>query len=223
MAVTGLPGRILAGAQDQQAVLNQTSPAGDYRLQPGDVIEVKFFYNPDLNERVEVGPDGKISLQLVNEIRAAGLTREELRTIIQQGYGKVLKVAEATVIIRTFIGQRIFVGGEVNSPGLFALEGEMNILQAIVRAGGLKNTARASEVILIRKGPGNAPLHSYWNVDKLFKGKGDKVVSLQPFDVVFVPKSKVTNVNLFIDQYIRQNVPLPLVLGFNFLSTGVTR
>jgi protein involved in polysaccharide export with SLBB domain len=196
--------------------------AGSYRLQPGDVIEIKFFYNPELNEKLEIGPDGEISLQLLNEIKAGGLTREQLRSTIQQGYSGVLKVPEVSVIVRSFVGQRVFVGGEVNAPGLFPLEGRTSILEAIVRAGGFTDRARRSTVLLIRKSPENRPICSTWDLERLLSGEqSGEVEVLRPFDVIFVPKSRIANINVFVDQYIRRVIPIHFAVGFSFLSNTI--
>ena len=84
----------------------------------GDQLEVKFFYNPELNEQVIVRPDGRISLQLANEIMVAGLTPLELTDLLKKKYSTEISKPEITIIVRTFTSQRVFVDGEVNRAGL---------------------------------------------------------------------------------------------------------
>ena len=82
----------------------QTSPylEQEYRIQVGDQLDIKFFYNAELNEQVTVRPDGRISLQLVREITTAGLTPAELTDLLTNKYAKELKKPEVTVIVRSF-------------------------------------------------------------------------------------------------------------------------
>jgi protein involved in polysaccharide export with SLBB domain len=88
-----------------------------YIIQPGDQLDIKFFYNPELNENVTVRPDGLISLQLVDEVHASGLTPAQLDDLLTQKYSRELKKPMVTVIMRSFTMQRVYVGGEVNRQG----------------------------------------------------------------------------------------------------------
>ena len=88
------------------------TPAAPYIILPGDQLDIKFFYNPELNESVTVRPDGKISLQLVDEVQAAGLQPAELDARLTEAYSLELKKPLVTVIVRSFKGQRIYVGGD---------------------------------------------------------------------------------------------------------------
>ena len=110
-----------------------------------------------------------------------------------------------TIMVKTFGGQRVYVGGEVGKPGVFELAHGMTALRAVMNAGGFLNTAKPEAVIVIRNGGGaDAPIPIRLNLEESIDGEttlGD--ISLQPFDVVFVPKSAIANVNLFVDQYIR--------------------
>ena len=215
---TQAPGQVAAV---QKPAESAAVVADEYRLQVGDVIEVKFFNNPELNEKIEVGPDGRISLQLVEPIVAVGLTRSELQKLVRDRYAAFLKAPEVSVLIRTFASQRIFVGGEVNSPGLFPLDVETTALQAVMRAGGFKNTARKTDVFLVRKGDASKPevLRLQMDIEKGAK-RGDLSLGpqLRPFDVIFVTKSRIAKVNQFVDQYIGQMLPLSMVQGFGFVA-----
>ena len=89
-----------------------------YYLQPGDIIDVKFFKNPELNENVIVRPDGRVALQLIDEIDVAGLSPPQLETLLNEKYTPYLKIPMASVFIKSFGGQKVYVGGQVNSPGI---------------------------------------------------------------------------------------------------------
>ena len=115
-----------------------------YVLQPGDNLDVKFYYNPELNEAVTIRPDGKISLQLIDEIPAAGLTPAQLDDTLTKAYAKQLKRPVVTVILRTFEGRKIYVGGEVGNPQVLNIPGKITALQAIINAGSFKKDCEAS-------------------------------------------------------------------------------
>ena len=175
----------------------------DYLIQPGDELEIKFFYNPEINEKVIVRPDGKISLQLVDEVPASGLTPLQLDNVLTQKYSRELKNPMLTVIVRSFTNERIYVGGEVNEQGLIDLKTGMTPLQAVLNAGGLKETASPESAIVIRKGTDNRPVPMKMNLKDAMYGKiGSADFILQPSDIVFVPKSTIAKLNKFVNQYI---------------------
>jgi protein involved in polysaccharide export with SLBB domain len=181
----------------------------EYRIKVGDELDVKFFYNPELNEKVIVRPDGRISLQLVHEVMAADLTPAELRKFLIERYSPEIKKPELAVIVRSFTGQRIFVDGEVARPGMLPLVGFTTVFQALSQAGGLKETARYSEIVVIRRGANNKPYTFTVNLKEVIDGANLRQdVVLKPFDIIFVPRSAISNVNLWVDQYIRKNVPI---------------
>jgi protein involved in polysaccharide export with SLBB domain len=187
----------------------------EYRIQVGDQLDIKFFYNPELNEQVIVRPDGRISLQLIPEIVASELTPAILTKQLTEKYAADLKQPRVTVIVRGFGSQRVFVDGEVAQPGMIPILGMMTALQAISQAGGMKVTARSSDVIIIRRGAANKPLAFPINLKKARDGSDlSQDISLAPFDIIFVPRSRVANVNVWMDQYIRQNIPIPFSITY---------
>ena len=192
-----------------------TSSLDEYLIQPGDQLDIKFFYNPELNDSVIVRPDGRISLQLAPEIPAAGMTPAQLTSSLEKSYEKELANPGITVIIRSFSSQRIYVDGEVNKPGMVVLLGPLTVLQSIAEAGGLKDTAKSSQILIIRKSKDNKPQAIEVNLDEIRSATdNNQNIRLAPYDVVYVPKSAVANVNLFVDQYIRQNIPIPFGISY---------
>ncbi|MHC1696747.1 MAG: polysaccharide biosynthesis/export family protein [Geobacteraceae bacterium] len=190
-------------------------PLQEYLIQPGDSLDIKFFYNPELNDLVIVRPDGRISLQLAPEIPAAGLTPAQLTAALEQRYAKELANPGITVIVRSFSSQRIYVDGEVNKPGMVALLGPLTVLQSIAEAGGAKDTAKTNQILIIRKSKDNKPLAIEVNLEQIrAAADGSQNILLAPYDVVFVPKSTIANVNQFIDQYIRRNIPIPFGVSY---------
>ena len=173
----------------------------EYYLQPGDNLDIKFFYNPELNENVTIRPDGKISLQLIEEIKAAGLTPAQLDDLLTKQYATQLKQATLTVIIKDFGGQRIYVGGEVNAPQVLEVVGRVNALQAIFDAGGFKEDAKLSSVMIVSRGPDNRPLARKVDLQKALVGElPEEDYLLRPFDMVYVPKTNLAKSSEFITQ-----------------------
>jgi len=213
--VLGVVTALLVGCASQRALPIDEAQAGFvntkvqrppvYRIQPGDEMDIKFFFNPELDQPVIVRPDGKISLPVVDDVQAAGLTPPELDTLLTQIYGQELRKPMVTVIVKTFTAQRVYVGGEVGKPGVVELKAGMTALAAVINAGGFLNTAKPDAVILIRRGGAtDAPIPIRVDLEGSIDGDtttGD--IPLQPFDVVYVPKSWIANANLFVQQYIR--------------------
>jgi protein involved in polysaccharide export with SLBB domain len=189
-----------------------------YIIQPGDELDIKFFYNPELNETVAVRPDGKISLQLIDEIQAASLQPSELDRTLTNLYSEELKKPVITVIVRSFTGQRVYVGGEVNIPGLITLPPGITPLQAIFQSGGFKETAQPAETLIIRKGSDNKPVPLRIDLAAVMNANGHgEEIQLQADDIVYVPKSTIAKLNKFVNQYIEQLLLYRGVsLGFSY-------
>jgi protein involved in polysaccharide export with SLBB domain len=188
----------------------------EYRIAVGDRLEVKFYYNTELNQEVAVRPDGRISLQLVKEVPAAGLTPEQLREDLLERYKKHLADPEIAVIVNSFSGHKVYVGGEVGAPGVRELIGPTTAFQAIMASGGMKDTARTKEIVVYRRGPDhNSPMAIPLNIENAMKGLDfSQDIYLQPYDIVFVPRSSVANFNVWVDQYLRKGI---LVLPSEFM------
>lgn len=170
-----------------------TQPAPDYRLRKGDKLSIKFLYQPELSEAaLVVRPDGKISLPMIEELKAEGLTVKELKTALEKAYREVLLDPEITVNVVEFVAPRVFVGGEVAKPGSYDLRAAQTLLQAIILAGGFTDGAHRKQVLHAR--PINERELKVVAVDitKLLK-TGDKKqeIFLQDGDYIFIPNSKL--------------------------------
>ena len=180
-------------------------PLADYHLRPGDEIEIKFFYHPDLNETLMIGPDGKISLQLIDEILASGLTTSQLDELLTREYAKYLENFSISVVVREYSGLKVYVGGEVVRPGFVSLKGNLSILQSIFSAQGFKETAKPENVILIRKGPENRPVAMAIDLGPVISGEQiENDIYLMASDIVYVPKTFIAKAGTFVDQYFRR-------------------
>ena len=182
-------------------------------LGPGDGIDVKFFHNPELNESQTVRPDGKITLQLVGEVTAQGKTPEELRAELVKLYTPELKIPEVAVIVKSLSDRRVYVGGEVNKPGIVPMPGRLTALEAIIEAGGFKmETAKVKSVVVIRQREGK--FHgSLLDFRTALKGEGGQPFYLEPRDIIYVSQTAIVEVDQWVDQYIWRMLPIKSV-GF---------
>lgn len=195
-----------------------------YLLQPSDNFDVKFFLTPELNENVVIGPDGRIALQLVGEVQAAGQTVPELEAALRQAYAKELRNPLISVIVKSYSPQRVFVAGEVRNPGELVIQGELTALQAIARAGFFTPDAQTQSVVILRyKGEGG-PEFITLNAQALLQRPGApdtaplhaaEDVVLQPMDVVYVAQTRIAGVADFFSRYVNNIVPLWRNLGFS--------
>ncbi len=186
-----------------------TTMPGEYHLQVDDLLTVRFYRNPELDQDARVRPDGKISLPYVDDVAALGLTPNELDANLTAAYTGELATPDVTVIVVEFGAQRVFVGGMVEAEGLIELRGEMTVVQAIKTAGGFNRWARRDQIVLMRRdGVGNVTAYAL-DLRDIENGKNpEQDVMLHANDVIHVPRSAVANVNLWIDQYIRENLPI---------------
>jgi polysaccharide export outer membrane protein len=174
---------------------------------PGDEVEVKFTYTPRFNEIQKISPEGTISLQLIGEVRATGKTRAQLRQELIKLYSPLLIKPDIMVLARKQMQRKVYVAGEVMKPGLVAMPGPMTVLQALMEAGGPNmRTATTRHIVIIRQKNGQ----EYGCVVDLrgtLEGNTSQPFFLEPLDVVYVPRSGITKVNQWIDQYVNKMVP----------------
>jgi protein involved in polysaccharide export with SLBB domain len=203
----------------QEAAAASTGAIAPYRVQVNDVLEFLFFKNPELNQTRTVGPDGEVSLQLIGALRVVDRTVAEIQTEVTARYSRELVQPQVTVAVKEYAGLKVYVGGEVNTPGIQVYRGGLTTLQAVVAAGGFKTTASLKSVILIHKGAGGRPVGARVDLSRVLKhAEFDKDIALAPSDIVFVPRSGIANVNLFVEQFFKNNLPIPVFLGFNVFN-----
>ena len=176
-------------------------------LQDGDELEVKFRYWPELDERQMIRPDGKISLHLVDEVMVAGLTPEELDQHLTGVYEEHIKDPVLTVFVRSLADRHVYVGGEVENPGLVPLRGRMTALAAIMAAGGfVKESADLKNVVLVRHIQGRRYAGSF-DLSKSFSETESAPLWLAPNDILFVSPTRIDDMTRWVDQYINNLIP----------------
>jgi polysaccharide export outer membrane protein len=159
----------------------------DYVIGPEDVLGVLFWREPELSGDVTVRPDGKITLSLIGDVVATGLTPEALRDQLQKAGSRFLADANVTVVVRQINSRKVFITGQVAMPGAFPLGAPRNVLQLIALAGGLLEFAEGDKITIIRNDHGRTVTLKF-NYDDVSRGKGlEQNVQLQPGDTVVVP------------------------------------
>lgn len=195
-----------------------------YLIQVGDVLEIKPLLNPELNEQVTVRPDGMISTALVTDMQAYGRRVSEVQNDLNVRYSYQLLHPRVSVILRSFAPNRVYVTGEVNTPGEFVTVGpNLTLLQALSRAGGLKNSAGIDNMIIVRHGAGNKP--TAYQVNYRSAASGSDVTSdvrLAPYDVVYVPRSGIGDAYLHFQQYVQQFVPASFGVSYQLNDTKIS-
>jgi polysaccharide export outer membrane protein len=182
--------------------------AGPYRVQVGDVLSIDFFTTEELSKTETVGPDGDIYLPLIGRVVALGRTVDDLTAELTRRYSVEMVNPQITVSVAEYSGLLVYVGGEVLEPGLLEYRGGLTLVQAIMEKGGFTRRARMQEVLLIRPGPDNRPVGTLIDVKRILrKGHLSEDVPLAPLDVIHVHHKKIVNVNIFVQQYISDNLP----------------
>ena len=180
-----------------------------YRIQAGDQLAIDFYLNSEFNDNVNVQPDGRIVLRLIGPVQAAGLTPGQLSDEINKAYSQELKNPSATVHVQNMPSRQVFVEGQVNHPGSFSLQPGMTALQAIANAGGQTDDADLNSVVLIRRDACGRPDGSKLQLASATKSpEGGADIMLMPHDTIVVPRSTISNVDLFVKQYIRDVLPV---------------
>jgi polysaccharide biosynthesis/export protein len=159
----------------------------DYVIGPEDVLEVVFWREKDLSGQVMVRPDGMVSLPLLNDVQAAGLTPEQFRLKLLEAAGRYVENPSAAVIVRTINSRKVFITGEVGKPGAYPLGGPMTVMQLITMAGSFSEYADNKNVAIVRT-EGGKTVRFKFNYKDYARGKNPQQdIQLKPGDTVIVP------------------------------------
>jgi polysaccharide export outer membrane protein len=173
----------------------QEKPAGGaaepYVIGPEDVVEVAVWSNNDLSRTVPVRPDGKISLPLLHDVQAAGLTPMELRAAISASLERFLAEPVVSVIVREVHSVKVTVIGEVKTPGRYEVRSRSTVLDVLAMAGGLSQYAARARITILRR-DGDAVRQLSFDFDKVTARAGAGAAAqtnfcIQPGDVIVVP------------------------------------
>lgn len=175
-----------APAVTRNATAAVVPPAG-YTIGPDDRLAITFWRNTELSAEVVVRPDGRISLPLLNDVEAAGLTPEQLRERLIERARDFIEDANATVVVAEIRSRRVFIAGNVDKPGAYPLNGPTTVLHLIATAGGLREFVKGKDIVIVR-GAAEKQARFKFNYQDVVRGKRlAQNITLQPGDTVIVP------------------------------------
>jgi len=196
-----LPLRGQAGSGSKQSSAPQQTPRDtanaaaarpatsdpNYIIGPQDVIDINVWKEPDLTRAVPVRPDGKISMPLLNDVQAAGLTPMQLTAQITAGLRKFISEPQVTVVVTQINSQRVYILGEVNRAGAFPLVPGMTVLEALSSAGGFTMFANVKKIYVLRTVDGKQEKYPF-NYNDVIHGKATaQNVLVKAGDTIVVP------------------------------------
>lgn len=181
----------------------------EFILGVGDEVELTVYRHDDLTKKVRIPPDGTNTFPLIGEIKTNGTSIHQLREKIKETLSVYLVEPQVSLEITSFRGQKIFILGEVNSPGVYQIDTPTTIIEAIAKAGGYTLDGKYNSVVLIRGGPEKPELKRL-DLKKTFAtGDLSQNVLLKSGDVVYVPRTFISNVDRFFKHF--ENILRPLV------------
>jgi polysaccharide export outer membrane protein len=158
----------------------------DYVIGAGDVLSIVFWRDKEMSADVTVRPDGKISLPLVNEIDATGITPEALRAKLREAAGKFIEDPDVAVVVKEIRSRNVFITGNVAKPSTYPLNSEMTVLQLIAVAGGLLEYADSKNIMVVRMENGRPQYHKFNYKDVVSQKRIEQNIALKPGDTVVV-------------------------------------
>ncbi len=183
-------------------------------IEPGDVLTVRFYYNPEMNQTATVRHDGKISLPFFQGLDIAGLTPEQLHDKLVGLYSKEFVEPVISVDFEQKAQQFVYVTGEVNSGGAKPLSSNVTIGMMLAESQVKAKTAAINSVILVRKESDTD--YMVYKIDAGFGSGGERDIYLAPEDIIIVPRNKITRLGDFVQQYIRDVVPPDMNIGYSY-------
>ena len=177
--------RAAAASQEQRSL--PASEGSTYLIGPQDILDITVWKEPEVSRTVPVRPDGKISLPLLNDVQAAGLTPMQLTADITQALRKFLNGPQVTVMVKEINSRRIFVVGEVARPGAFPMFPNMTVLQALSTAGGFTQFAKLSGIYVLRNENGRQAIYPFNYKDVIRGLRPEQNIGLKPGDTIVVP------------------------------------
>ena len=159
----------------------------EYLIGSEDVLAIIFWRDKEMSSEVSVRPDGMISLPLLNDVHAAGLTPQQLQERIVEESKKFVEDPSVTVVVKQINSRKVFITGEIGKPGPYPLTGPTTVLQLIAVAGGLRDYARGDRIAIMRVENGK-PVSYQFNFKEVMKKKNLKQnIELKPGDTIIVP------------------------------------
>ena len=193
----------------------------EYRLYPGDQLDIVVQSAPELSRSLTIGPDGRIIMPMLNPIMAAGRSVTQVQGDIKAGLAQQLRDPTIAVTPRAYAPQQIFIGGQVQTPGTYALPGPVGAIEAIFMAGGFGQGARATQVAVLRRAPNGAMMMRPINIQNGLRNirEYDDNIQLRRGDIIFVPKTNLAEAGAFV-QAVRQTLPVDFNVSYTLGNFG---
>ena len=179
------PSKAVANAE-AAAIGRAIAATAEYQIGPEDVLDISVWKNPELSRKVPVRPDGKVSLPLVNDIQAAGLTPSELRQQLATRLAEFVPTPEVAVIVAEVQSLKVAVVGAVKTPGRFMLKSPATVLECIALAQGLTEFAARERIVVLRQN-GSTTTRIPFNYRKVADGSEQENFFVKPGDIIVVP------------------------------------
>lgn len=174
-------------SQTAETAKQPAQPDKEYKIGPQDVLQIDVWKEPELTRSVPVRPDGKITLPLLNDVQAEGLSPVELSQVIRDDLKKYINEPQVTVTVTQINSRRVYVTGEVTRPGAFQLLPNMTVLQALTSAGGFTQFAKTKGIYVLRSVDGKQVKLPFTYKDVINGKKPEQNVQLLPGDTIVVP------------------------------------
>jgi polysaccharide export outer membrane protein len=170
-----------------------------YKLTAGDVLDIQYRYTPEFNQTLLVQPDGYISLEIGGDVKVAGRTLQEVRSLILAKARLRLESPEVIVVLKEFQKPYVVVAGEVNQPGKIELREKLTALQAVLLAGGMKETAKSSQILVFKRLNGDTAEVKVLNFKTLKRTSDlENDLALQSGDMILVPRNRISKIERYI-------------------------
>lgn len=187
-----------ARAQEQAPALTVRTEER-YALTPGDVLDIQFRYTPEFNQTLTVQPDGYISLEIGGDVKVSGRTLQEVRSLILAKARQRLESPEVIVVLKEFQKPYVVVAGEVNQPGKIELREKLTALQAVLLAGGMKESAKSSQVLVFKRLNADTAEVKVLNFKTLKRTSDlENDLVLRAGDMILVPRNRISKIERYV-------------------------
>ena len=185
--------------QQQSPTLGVFGREDRYTLNAGDVLDIQYRYTPEFNQTVTIQPDGYISLEIGGDLKVSGKNLTQVRTLILSKAKERMASPELNVILKEFQKPYVVVAGEVAQPGKIEVRERMTAIQAVLMAGGFKDSAKASQIIVFRKLNADTAEVKTLNFKTLKKTADlENDLTLQPGDMILVPRNRLSKIERYV-------------------------
>jgi len=179
---------VIRPAAAQVVTRTEDDPPNAYAIGPGDILDISVWKNPELTTSVPVRPDGRISVPLLGDVQAAGMTPLALKQTLTDGYKEYVTAPGVSVVVKEIHSRKIFIQGEVATPGVYDLQPRMKLMQALALAGGTTPYAKGSVIVLRDTRDGKQDRRIEVKIGSIVSGKKPQDnLLLLPGDTLMVP------------------------------------